>query len=53
MHIYGIQKDDTDELICRTALETQTQRTDLLTMWEKKWEGWIERVTLKHINYHT
>ena len=31
----------------------QTQRTDLLTMWEKKWEGWIERVTLKHIHYHT
>ena len=29
MHIYGIQKDGTDEPICRTAMDTQTQRTDL------------------------
>ena len=29
MHIYGIQKDSTDELMCRTAMETQTYRTDL------------------------
>ena len=29
MHIYGIQKDGNDELICRTAMETQIQRTDL------------------------
>ena len=31
MHIYGIQKDGTDEPICRAAVETQTQRTDLWT----------------------
>ena len=24
MHIYGIYKDDTDETICRAAMETQT-----------------------------
>ena len=28
-HIYGIQKDGTDESICRAAMETQTLRTDL------------------------
>ena len=28
---YGIQKDDTDEPICRAAVETQTQETDLRT----------------------
>ena len=39
--------------MCRTALGTQTQRTDLVTQWEEKWEGWIERVTLKHIHYHS
>ena len=27
-HIYGIQKDGTDEFICRAAMEKQTQRTD-------------------------
>ena len=31
MHIYGIQKDCTDEIICRAAVEKQTQRTDLWT----------------------
>ena len=30
-HIYGIQKDGTDEVICRAAMETQTQKTDLWT----------------------
>ena len=33
IHIYGIQKDGTDEFICRAAMEMQTQRTDLWT-WE-------------------
>ena len=31
MHIYGIQKGDPDEPICRAAMETQTQRKDLWT----------------------
>ena len=35
-HIYGIQKNVIDEPICRAAVETQTQRTDLWT-----W-GWGE-----------
>ena len=30
----------------------QIQRTDLWTQWGKEREGWIERVTLKHIHYH-
>ena len=38
MHIHGIQKDDTDEIICRAAMETQTQRTDLWT-WVLEGEG--------------
>ena len=33
-HIYGIQKDGTNELICKAAMETQTQRTDLWTQAE-------------------
>ena len=28
-HIYEIQKDGPDEPICRAAMETQTQKTDL------------------------
>ena len=30
-HIYGIQKEGTDEFICRAAMEKQTKRTDLWT----------------------
>ena len=51
MHIYGIQKDCTDEIICKTAMETQTQRTDIWTGWaggRKEMVGCMERVTWKH-----
>ena len=46
-HIYGIQKDGTDELIFRAAMEKQTQRTDLWTRWEERREKGrcVERVT--------
>ena len=30
-NIHGIYKDDTDEFICKAAMEKQTQRTDLQT----------------------
>ena len=30
-HIYGIQKDGTEEFICGAAMEKQSQRTDLWT----------------------
>ena len=46
MHIYEIQKDSTDELICRAAMETQTLRTDLWTqlVWagRRGWDVWRE-----------
>ena len=29
MHIYGIQKNDTDDLIWKTEIETQLQRTNI------------------------
>ena len=38
-HTYGIQKDGTDEPICRAAVETQTQRPDLWTQRGKEREG--------------
>ena len=38
-HIYGIQKDGTDEFICRAAMEKQTQRTDLQTWQGEEGEG--------------
>ena len=34
MHIHGIQKNDTEELIGRAEMENQTQRTDLWTWGE-------------------
>ena len=37
-HIYGIQTDGTDERICRAAVETQTQGTDL-TQWGEERAG--------------
>ena len=38
MHIYGIQKNDTEEFTCRATTEKQTQRTDLWT-WGEEGEG--------------
>ena len=48
-HTYGIQKDGTDEFICKAAMEKQTQRTDLWTQWEGRRERMrcMERVTWK------
>ena len=44
--MYGVQKNDVDEPICRTRIETQTQRTDLWTRKGKKRVGQIERLAL-------
>ena len=35
MHMYGIQKDVTDDPTCRAAKQTQMKRTDFWTQWEK------------------
>ena len=35
MHIYGIQKDGNDTLVCETAKETQMYRTVFWTLWER------------------
>ena len=32
--------------------ETQIQRTDFWTLWEKVRVGWFERIALKHVYYH-
>ena len=39
MHMYGIQKDGTDEPMYRAAVEMQTLRADLWTQCEKEREG--------------
>ena len=36
MHVYEIQKDGISDPTCRVAKETQIQRTDLWTRWEKE-----------------
>ena len=38
MHKYGIQKDGNDNLLCKTAKETQMYRTVFWTLWERA--GW-------------
>ena len=50
MHIYGIWKEGTDEIICRAAMRTQTQRRDLCSQCDAGEErvGYVERVTWKH-----
>ena len=35
-HIYGIQKNGTEEFICRAAMEKQAQRIDLWTWGEER-----------------
>ena len=52
MHEYGIQKDVTDEPICKAEMEMQTQRTDYRlvdTVGEER-VGPIERIAWRHIN---
>ena len=46
MHIYGIQKNSTEKPTYREEMETQTQKTDQWTQWEKERAGQIEKVTL-------
>ena len=45
-HIYGIYKDGIDNLVCKTAKETQMYRTVFWTLWERErvglWENGIE-----------
>ena len=50
-HIYGIEKDGNDDPICKTAKETQIQRTEFWTLWEKVRVGRLERIELKHVYY--
>ena len=35
-HIYGIQKDGSDNSVCETAIETQMYRTVFWTLWERE-----------------
>ena len=48
--MYESQKNGTDDPICRTGIETQTQRPDVWTQQGKERVGHIERVALKHIH---
>ena len=52
MHRYGIQKDGADEPVCRAAMETQTQRTDVWTQRGQESMGRMERVAWKRVYYH-
>jgi len=36
MHMYGIEKDGNDNLVCETAKETQMYRTVFWTPWERE-----------------
>ena len=52
-HIYGIQKDGNDDLVCETAKETQMYRTDFWTLGEGEggmiWENGIETCILLYV----
>ena len=52
MPIYEIYKDGNDNLIYEIAKETQIQKADIWTLWEKVRVGWFERIALKHVYYH-
>ena len=39
IHIHEIQKNGTDEAICREGMEMQMQRMDLWTQWQKERVG--------------
>ena len=39
-YICGIQKNGTDELVCKAEIETQMQRTNIWTPWGKAGAAW-------------
>ena len=39
MKVKGVQKNGTDEPMCRAVIEMQTQRTDLWAQWGKERMG--------------
>ena len=49
LRIYHDLEDGTDKPTCRGAMETQIQKTDLWTQWEKERVGWTDRVAWKYI----
>ena len=40
MHICGIQRNGTDEPVCRAEIETQMQRTNVWTPRGERGQGW-------------
>ena len=46
MHIYGIQKNNTNEPICKEGMQTKMQRMDLWTRYGKERLGQMEKITL-------
>ena len=52
MHIYEIQKNGTDQPICRAGTEMQTQRMDLWPQQGKGRVGPVEREALTDIHDH-
>ena len=50
MHICGISENGIDELICKAAIETQMQRTNMDTKGESgvgmNWESGVDKHTL-------
>ena len=52
-HIYGLQKNGTDEPTCWAGTEMQTQRMHLWTQVGEKRAGYIERAALAYKHYCT
>ena len=48
-HLYGIWKDGTDEPVCRTATEMQTQRTDSGPHSGKEGVGQMQSIESAHL----
>ena len=51
-HVYGFEKDGTDESICRAEAAVETDRQQTCAPCGKEMVGWIKRVAWKHIRYH-
>ena len=50
-YICGIQKDGTDNPLCRAVKKKQMERTDFWTQWEER-VGRFERIALKRTHYY-
>ena len=53
IHIYGIQKNDTDKPICREGIETQVSSMDVWIQWGRSRTNWETSIDIYTMEYYS